>query len=249
MNKLFFLSSALLLGCLFARADVAKLKNGDSLNGTYRGGTATTVSFEVYGNVMQLPTSDVVSVTFTPAAAAAPAPAAVAAAPAAAASKGPVTLPSGTLLLVRMMDSVSSKSSPGANFTTKLEYDLVVDGVIAAKAGTIIYGKVQSATQARRAVGKSTLDIRLAQMVIGGSPVSIVTSGYAEAGDASIKKVAKAAAVGAIIGNNTGNHDGGEGALIGAGVSMLKPGQTLTISPGTLLEFTLSQPVTVQAVR
>jgi len=29
---------------------------------------------------------------------------------------------------------------------------------------------------------------------------------------------------------------------------MLKPGQTLTIPPGTLLEFSLSQPLTVQVV-
>jgi hypothetical protein len=246
MNKFVALSSALLLGCLLARADVAKLKNGDTLNGAYRGGTATTVSFEVYGNVMQLPTSDVVSVAFAaPAAAPAPVPPPPPPAPVA----GPVTLPAGTLLLVRMIDTVSSKSSAGANFTTKLEYDLVIDGVRAVKAGTIIYGKVQSATQARRAIGKSTLDIRLAQIVINGSPVPIVSSGYAEAGDASIKKVAKAAAVGAVIGNNTGDGDGGEGALIGAGVSMLKPGQTLTIAPGTLIEFTLSQGVTVQVGR
>ena len=146
-----------------------------------------------------------------------------------------------------MMDSVSSRSSAGANFTTKLEYNLVADGVVAIPAGTVIYGKVQSSTQARRAFGKSTLDLRLAQMVIGGSPVPIATSGFQQAGEASIKKVAKAATVGAIIGNNTGDGDGAQGAAIGAGISLLKQGQTITVPPGTLLEFTLTQPVTVRA--
>ena len=245
------------IACVGLRADVVELKNGDVLNGTFQGATATTISFEAFGNVMQLAKSDIASIAFTtpapgatpPATAAAPAPgpaAASAAAPAAAPAAA-VTLPSGTLLIVRMVDSVSSKNAPGASFTTKLEYDLVADGVIVARAGTPFYGKVQSATQARRATGKSTLDLRLVQMVPHGSPVPITTSSYKEAGENSIKKVAKAAAVGAVIGNNTGSGDSGEGAAIGAGVAMLKPGQTLTVAPGTLLEFSLTQPVTVPA--
>ena len=86
-----------------------------------------------------------------------------------------MTLPYGTTLLVKMMDSVSSKNASGANFTTRLEYDLVVNGVKAVPAGTVIYGRVQSSTQARRAFGKSTLDIRLTQMVPTGSPIPIST--------------------------------------------------------------------------
>jgi hypothetical protein len=148
------------------------------------------------------------------------------------------------MFLVRMMDSVSSRNAPGANFTTRLEYDLVVNGVVAVKGGTIIYGKVQSSSQAGRAVGRSTLDIRLAQMVVGGSPVPIATSGYQQAGQASIAKAAKGAAAGAAIGAIAG--DAGKGAAIGATAGALTRGQTLTIPPGALLEFTLAQPVTVR---
>jgi hypothetical protein len=179
------------------------------------------------------------------------APAAAAAAPTpASAAPASVTVPAGTILLVRMMDSVSSKSPAGTNFTTKLEYDLVGNGVVVAKAGTVVYGKVQSSSQARRATGRSTLDIRLVQMALGGSPFPIVSSEFKEAGEASIRKVALAAGAGAIIGNNVnGGGHGGGGAAWGAGIAMLKPGQTLTIPPGALLEFTLAQPVTVQVVR
>jgi hypothetical protein len=181
------------------------------------------------------------------------APSAPAAAPAAAApapaAPAKVTVPAGTVLLVRIMDSVSSQSSAGATFSTKLEYDLVADNVVVAKAGTVVYGKVQSATQARRGSGRSTLDIRLTQMSVNGTQVPIVSSAYAQAGESSGKKVAKAAAVGAIVGNNAnGGGRGGEGAAVGAGVAMLKPGQTLTIPPGTLLEFSITQPLTVQVV-
>ena len=239
---------ALLGSGALAFADILELKNGNVLNGKYAGGTAGTVRFDTGAGQQVFPTSQAIALTFTTPTAASPGASApsIALAPKPVAASSSVTLPYGTTLLVRMMDSISSRNAPGANFTTKLEYDLVAGGVVAVKAGTIIYGKVQSSTQARRALGRSTLDIRLAQMVVTGSPVTIATSGYQQAGEASIKKVAKAAAVGAVIGNNTGNGSSGDGAAIGAGVSLIKPGQTLTIPPGALLEFTLSQPVTVR---
>jgi len=144
------------------------------------------------------------------------------------------------MLLVRTMDAVSSRNSAGTPFTTRLEYDLPAGGPLVVKAGTIIYGRVQSSTQAGQAVGRSTLDLRLAQMVIGGQPVPILTSGYQQAGQASIAKAAKGAAAGAAIGAIAGNA--GKGAAIGATAGALTRGQTITVTPGTLLEFTLTQP-------
>ncbi len=243
-----FLSAVLLILGVSVRADTLELKNGVVLQGTYLGGTADTVRFQTNTGLQIIEYSKIQNMNVnsggTTPLPAAPAPAAPAPVVAS------VTLPAGTMLLVRMMDSVSSKSAPGSTFTTKLEYDLVADGVVVARGGTIVYGRVESATQARRATGRSTLDIRLAQIVLGGSPVPILTSTYAEAGEASIKKVAVAAGVGAIIGNNVnGGGHGGGGAAWGAGIAMLKPGQTLTIPPGALLEFSLSQPVTFQNVR
>jgi len=239
-NKLFFLLSVLLgLAATTARGDTLELKNGTVLQGKYLGGTADTVRFETSAGMQIVSYDEIKNMSVAPSA---PAPA-----PAAPAAPTSVTVPAGTILLVRMMDSVSSRSSPGSTFTTKLEYDLVANNLVIAKAGTVVYGRVESATQARRATGRSTLDIRLAQISLGGSPVPILTSEYKEAGEASIKKVAVAAGVGAIIGNNVnGGGHGGGGAAWGAGIAMLKPGQTLTIPPGALLEFTLSQPVTIQ---
>jgi len=225
-----------------ASADILELKNGNVLNGKYAGGTPGPVRFDTSAGQQVLPTSQVIALTFTtPAAAPAAAPQASAPTPVASST---VTLPSGTTLLVRMMDSISSRNAPGATFTTKLEYDLIVNGTVAVKAGTIIYGKVQDSKQAGRAVGKSALDIRLAQIVVGGSPVSIATSGYQQAGEASVKKAARGAAAGAAIGA-IADDDAGKGAAIGATASLLKKGEVVTIPPGTLLEFTLTQPVTV----
>jgi hypothetical protein len=148
------------------------------------------------------------------------------------------------MLLVRTMDGVSSRNRAGTPFTTKLEYDLPGStGGVAVKGGTVIYGRIASSTQAGRTLGRSTLDLRLAQIVVNGQPVPIMTSGYLVAGQASIAKAAKGAAAGAAIGAIGDNA--GKGAAIGASAGALTRGQTITITPGTLLEFTLTQPVTV----
>lgn len=241
------LTIALLAVAASVQADILELKNGNVLSGKYTGGTAATVRFETSDGMKVLETSQIIALTFTtpaPAPAVA-APAAVAPAPAPAPTARPqsVTLPAGTMLLVRMMDSISSRNGAGTPFTTRLEYDLGVGGPAAVKGGTIIYGRVAGSTQAGRALGRSTLDLRLAQMVINGQPMSIMTSGYQQAGQASIAKAAKGAAAGAAIGAIAG--DAGKGAAIGATAGALTRGQTLTIPPGTLLEFTLQQPVTI----
>jgi hypothetical protein len=233
-----------LLG-LSAHADILELKNGNVLNGKYAGGTPGTVRIETSTGQQVVETSQIIALTFTtttPApTAAAPTPAA-AAAPAA--TPASVTLPAGTTLLVRMNDSISSKNTAGTPFTARLEYDLGVNGAVAVKGGTTLQGKVQSSTQAKRARGKSTLDIRLTQIVVGGQPAPIMTSGYQQAGQASIAKAAKGAAAGAAIGAIAG--DAGKGAAIGATAGAITKGETITIPPGTLLEFTLTSPVTIR---
>jgi hypothetical protein len=226
---------------LSASADILELKDGNVLDGKYGGGTAGTVRFDAGAGLQVIATAQIIALTFTTPASGSASPAATA--PVAVAVPTSVTLPYGTTLLVKMMDSVSSKNSSGASFTTRLEYDLVIDGVKAVPAGSVIYGKVLRATQAGRFRGKSTLDIRLSQMVLNGSPVSIGTSGYQEAGEASIKKAMRGAAAGAAVGAIAG--DAGKGAAIGATASLLKKGETITIPPGALLEFTLTQPVTL----
>jgi hypothetical protein len=247
-NTVCLYSIVTLLSSVSAPADILELKSGTVLDGKYAGGTAGTIRFENAAGLQVIETSQVIALTFTTTSAAttsAPVAAApVAPTPAPAAQPQAATLPAGTTLLVRMMDSVSSRNPPGANFTTKLEYDLAASGTAVVKGGTIIYGRVQSSTQAGRAVGRSTLDLRLTQMVIGGQPVPIMTSGYQQAGQASIAKAAKGAAAGAAIGAIAG--DAGKGAAIGATAGALTKGQTITVTPGTLLEFTLMQPVTLQ---
>src|ERR1051325_6477558 len=93
------------------------------------------------------------------------------------------------------------------------------------------HGKVQSSSLGGRAFGRSTLDLRLSQIVVNGQPVPITTSGYQQASQASIAKAAKGAAAGGAIAGNAGT-----GAAIGTTAGALVRGQT----------FSLAQPVTLQ---
>ncbi|MEZ5276119.1 MAG: YMGG-like glycine zipper-containing protein [Opitutaceae bacterium] len=240
----------LMLGGMSAQADVLELKNGNVLNGTFHGGTATAVEFEAYGNVLTLATSEIATLTFsTPPAPAAPAPQAAPPSPPQPVAVVPreVTLPAGTQLLVRMKDSVSSQSPAGTPFTTRLEYDLYADGVKVVPGGAVIYGTVQSSSQARRARGHSTLDLRLTRIALAGGNVTIVSSPFQQAGERAIKDAARGAAAGAAIGALVDGSDGAaEGAAIGAVAGALKRGDSIVVPPNTMLEFSLTQPVTIK---
>jgi hypothetical protein len=251
MKTRILLTSALTLwAALCTHGDVLELKGGKTIDGKYAGGSAGTIRFETTTGVQVISTSEALALTFTGGAAAqAAAPQPTQAAAAAPASAG-ATVPAGTTLVVRMADPVSSKDPQGKRFTTTLETDLVVNGVTVAKAGTKVYGRIQSAQQARRYTGQSALDLRLTEMAIGANLVPIVTSGYAEAGQRSMQKTARSAGVGAAIGAIADGGEGaGKGAAIGAVASGVKRGETVSVSPGELLEFRLQQPVAINAAK
>src|SRR5437899_1247966 len=182
------------LTLLSAHGDVLELKNGKVLNGKYVGGTAGTVRFETGDGVQVIEAGQALALTFSggSSTAAAPAPATAAVpAPVVAPASSSVAVPAGTTLLVRMVDSVSSRDAQGKRFTTTLENDLAVNGTVVLKAGTKIYGRVQGVQQARRYTGQSTLDLRLAEIAVGPSLVPITTTGYTDAGARSVGKAAR----------------------------------------------------------
>lgn len=230
------------LVALCAKADVLELKNGNVLTGKYSGGTAATVRFETSSGLQVIETGQAIALTFTGGGA----PAAAAPAPPPAAAPASVTIPAGTMFLVRMVDGASSRDPRGKRFTVMLETDLVVNGTMVAKAGTRAYGRVANAQQAGRYVGRSVLDLRLSELTVGGVLVPILSGPYIEAGKSSLAKTAKTTAAGAAIGGIAG--DAGKGAAIGATASGLKRGQTVGVMPGELLQFNLQQQVTVNTL-
>lgn len=167
-----------------------------------------------------------------------PMPAPAAPAPAA------VSVPAGTVVLIRTVDPITSKSAAGSRFGVVVDADVVVGGAVVIKAGAKGYGKVVQAQQAGRIAGKSQLAITLTDVEVNGRLTAVITDVLGGEGEGSGKKTAGGAAVGAIIGGVAGGGRGAaQGAAIGAGVSALKRGQAIGVAPNTLLEFRLQAPV------
>jgi hypothetical protein len=172
-----------------------------------------------------------------------------------AAQYGEVTIPAGQALLVRMIDGVdSSRNQVGDVFHASLETDLYVRGILVARKGTDVYGRLANAQAAGHLSGSSELQLELIRIVIDGHDYPLVSSDYSLKGNSrsadTAKKVGGGAIFGAILGAIAG---GGRGAAIGAtagsaagaGVQIFTRGQQVKVPSETLLEFRLQQPAVV----
>jgi hypothetical protein len=279
ISKVLIASAAGLLFAGMGFADTLELKDGRVLQGRYVGGTQAILRFEVNGDVQTFPTHDIVALTFTrgsgrrsaeppppPNNSPSDNPPPVNPPPnnppddrgapqGSAYSGGDFTLPAGQPIMVRMIDGVdSSKNHVGDIFHASLETDLNVNGVLVARRGSDVYGRLASADEGGKFSGKSELQLELTRLVIDRKDYPLVSSDYnlqgkGRGGDTA-KKVGGGAALGAIIG---GIAAGGKGAAIGAaagggagaGVQILTKGQQVKVPSETLLEFRLQQPTTV----
>ncbi len=269
-----YLPIGLVLGLAVATAfaDSLKLRNGQTVEGKYLGGTDAKVDFLVSGRVQSYNVSEVQSLTFDGRAygqstaasgesggsnADAPPPAPTARNISSAPSSSSITIPAGTTLVVRMIDSVNSDVNKiGDRFNASLESDLAVNGSVIAPKGADVYGRLIQAKEAGRIQGQAELRLELTGIKVNNQVVPIVTGAYSVAGNSrtknSAEKIGGGAALGAIIGAIAG---GGRGAAIGAGVGagagtavqVMTHGQQVHVPSETVLTFTLEQPATVPA--
>ena len=163
-----------------------------------------------------------------------------------------VTVPAGTRILIRMIDSIdTTKQKAGYRFTASLETNLQVDNVVVAPRGTTVYGQLISASSAGRFKGSSELTLELTDIVINGTSYPLLTSDYSVRGSGegskTAKKVVGGAGLGALIGGIAGGGTGAAigvlaGAAGGTAIAASKKGQQLSIPSESLLEFRLEQP-------
>jgi hypothetical protein len=246
-----------------ASADTLQLKDGRVIQGRFLGGTQASVQFEENGKIDLYDVGQVISITFTggpsaPSATQTAPPAAVANNLAASAPKSAsgVTVPAGTSLLVRTIDSVDSdKNHVGDRFRASLEQDLSVDGVVVAPRGADVYGRLAEAKESGHFEGKSQLKLELTDIVINGHLQPIMSGDYEVSGSSRGSNTAKKVGVGAVAGTVIGAiAGGGKGAAIGAGVGagagaavqVMTKGEQVHVPSETLLDFRIEQPFTVQ---
>ena len=242
MNKLSTLLVATLatLATGATLADTLELYDGTVLEGDFVGSSNGIVMFNTGSSIEAFPEDQVVGIFLSSGVA-------TAEAYYAAGDPNSVTVPAGTRLVIRTTDAIdSNRHSAGHRFRGQLESALVIDGVTAVARGTFVHGRITQAQQAGRMVGSSELAVEFTDVMIHDQLIPISTGGLSaqtqgEAGR-TVGRTARAAAVGGLIGGSSGARTG---ARVGAGASILTRGSSVNIPRGTIVETTLSAPLTI----
>jgi hypothetical protein len=257
--------SALLLLTAVGLADTVTFRDGHTVNGSFLGGDARSIRVAVGDHVENYPLSDVTGISFggppiserrddgfrrppereevrreEPR-------------PDRRADYG-TTLASGTVLTIRMVDSVDSeRDRVGQTFRASLDEPVLDSGgntLIPRGADVVV--KLVDDQQSGKLAGRTVLTLDLVSVRINGRDVEIDTQTVTEQSGSrtarSGKVIGGTAALGAIIGAIAG---GGKGAAIGAGAGagagtvaeVATKGQRVRIPSETRLTFTLQQAV------
>jgi hypothetical protein len=131
-----------------------------------------------------------------------------------------ITIPSGTVVPVRLIDSINTETDHvGQTFKASLDAPVVVNGetVIPRRADAFV--KIADVKASGEITGKPELKVQLDSIVLDGKRYTINSNVFLQEGASQTKETAKKAGLGALIGAGIGAITGGKkGAAIGAGV-------------------------------
>jgi len=168
-----------------------------------------------------------------------------------------LTLPAGTWVKVRLDQVLASdRNQVGDGFTATLAEPLVASGLVVARRGQTIAGRVAEADKGGKVKGTSRLGLELDELgLVDGQQVPIHTrlveyaAGTSNGRDATA--VVTGAGVGAMIGAAAegGGFGAGMGAIAGAAAAtvgvLATRGRATVVYPEALLTFRLEQPLTI----
>jgi hypothetical protein len=254
IGSILFMSAGMVLS-----ADTVNLKSGDSVRGTFLGGTARQIRVDVNGDVRTFEVDQVRSVTFSDASVQTSAPPPDRQprqndypSPPPAYQPSGVTLPADTNITVRMIDSVNSQTARlGQIFKASVDEPVVLDGQQVIPRGADVLTKLVDDKQSGKIEGRTVLTLALVSISVNGRMVDVTSADVqtesGSRGSRTAKVVGGTAALGAIIGAIAGGGKGaaigaGSGAAVGGGAEVLTNGQTVKIPSETRLTFRLQSP-------
>jgi len=258
-NRLsFFLVVFFLLFTIHPLADDLYLKNGRRVEGTFLGGDSRTVRFLLQdGQVGSFAITDVESIIFGTqagsAASSAPAPAPTPTPTPVPAD--PYTVSHGTVLVVRMIDSIDSDvNKPGETFRATLEEPIVVGANILAPKDTPVTVQLVQVKQSGQLRGEAEIALQLRSLTLNGRTYSLASE-FAQVasegkGGESAKVIGTTAVIGALIGAIAGGKKGAAvGAAAGAGAGVVIQsvrGKQVRVPSEAVLTFSLEESVTLR---
>lgn len=167
----------------------------------------------------------------------------------------PLVVPTGTRLVIRMGNTVSSKNAnPGDPFRGTLTDAVVVKGDVAIPRGAMVSGTVVQAKSPGKFKGEGVLSLRVTSITVSGVPYHVSTSAYTQVVKGKGKRTAAmaggGAGAGALIGGLAGGGKGAAiGALVGGGAGTAGAAYTgnkeLVVPAESAVTFRLTAPVKV----
>ena len=168
----------------------------------------------------------------------------------------PIVVPAGTVLHVKLVHSIGSKTSQeGQRFDATLSSSVVVKSVKAIPAGSRAVGTVTEAHAAGKFKGGATLVVELNSIELNGHTYTIRTNQVSSASKGKGKRttamIGGGTAGGALIGGLAG---GGKGALIGGaigagagtvGAATTGNNRDITLSSESPMSFQLASSLTL----
>lgn len=260
-----------------AFADTLHLKDGTTVNGTFLGGNARQIRVEVGDNIQTFDIERISSIHFGSGSTASAAPAPrpdprpeppppprervtllrpdTSNPPPDTSSSSGVELPAGTVISVRMIDSVDSQVNRlGETFHASVDEPVVVGNEPVIPRGADVIVKLVDDKQSGKISGRTELTLDVVSVTVNGKTVDVntqaVTRESASRTAKSGKVIGGTTVLGAIIGGLAG---GGRGAAIGAAAGagagtaaqVATKGQRVYIPSETRLTFTLEYPVRI----
>lgn len=168
-----------------------------------------------------------------------------------------LTVPAGTVVTIRLIDSIdSSRNQPGQEFDATVDMPVASgDKVVIPKDSSAKVRLIQ-AKESGKMTGSAELQLELASITVNGTPYEVRSGYYEQHGSSRGKRTAAATGGGAVLGGLIGAIAGGgkgaaigagAGAATGAGVQAVTKGSSVKVPSETKIDFTLKQPLTVSA--
>ena len=170
--------------------------------------------------------------------------------------KKETTLPAGTIITVRLANTVGSKlSNSGDQFNASVATPVEEDGKVVVPSGAEASGKVVQAVPLGRFKGGAVLQLALDSVTIKGDAYDVKTTSVSRyikgKGKRTAAMIGGGAGGGALIGGLAG---GGKGALIGAAVgagagtagAAYTGNKEIVLPAESTLSFKLTEPLTVK---
>jgi hypothetical protein len=165
----------------------------------------------------------------------------------------PITLPEGTIIRVRLSESLDTRRNrAGEHFTATLDAPIVVDSNIVIPRGANFSGRIDASKASGRLKGRAVMGLRLDSFEMNGNKYQIATSDVDRVSGRhrrrNITLIVGGAGTGATIGAVAGGPAGaaiGAGAGAGAGTiaAVITGKKNVHIPVETVLSFKLRDPV------